>query len=91
MYSIHSNQSINELNIARRTLSATTTRREQVEVFVDGTPVQIEAGSAVIQACEAAGKDVSVIRVILLQLTHPFNSRRFLVSVIMVCLFKRND
>ncbi|KAF9127027.1 NADH dehydrogenase Fe-S protein subunit 1 ndufs1, partial [Mortierella sp. 14UC] len=29
--------------------------RNEVEVFVDGKPVKVEAGSAVIQACEKAG------------------------------------
>ncbi|KAJ3030369.1 UNVERIFIED_CONTAM: hypothetical protein HDU68_009294 [Siphonaria sp. JEL0065] len=32
--------------------------RAQVEVFIDGKPIKIEQGSAIIQACEAAGVDI---------------------------------
>ncbi|KAI9014151.1 G subunit of NADH dehydrogenase [Hyaloraphidium curvatum] len=42
----------------RRLFSATAARRAEVEVFVDGVPVKIEAGSAAIQACEKAGVSI---------------------------------
>ncbi|KAJ3166181.1 hypothetical protein HK101_011978 [Irineochytrium annulatum] len=32
--------------------------RAQVEVFIDGRPIKVEQGSAVIQACEQAGVDI---------------------------------
>ncbi|CAG8645286.1 6511_t:CDS:2, partial [Ambispora gerdemannii] len=38
-----------------RSFSLTASRYNEVEVFVDGKPVRIEQGSAVIQACELAG------------------------------------
>ncbi|KAJ3287659.1 NADH dehydrogenase (ubiquinone) 78K chain precursor, 5-prime end [Borealophlyctis nickersoniae] len=41
-----------------RTFTQTSAARAQVEVFIDGRPVKIEQGSAVIQACEAAGVDI---------------------------------
>jgi hypothetical protein len=43
-----------------RAFSATVTKKEEIEVFVDGKSVMIEQGSALIQACEKAGADVSV-------------------------------
>ncbi|RIB30843.1 NADH-quinone oxidoreductase [Gigaspora rosea] len=38
-----------------RAFSLSIPRNQQVEVFVDGNPVKIDQGSAVIQACEKAG------------------------------------
>ncbi|ANB12014.1 NADH:ubiquinone oxidoreductase 78kD subunit [Sugiyamaella lignohabitans] len=43
---------------ARRLLSSTAVRRAQVELTIDGKKVSIEAGSALIQACEKAGVTV---------------------------------
>ncbi|KAL1925829.1 uncharacterized protein VTP21DRAFT_712 [Calcarisporiella thermophila] len=43
---------------AKRCFSATTVKKEEVEVFVDGKSVKIEQGSAVIQACEKAGTPI---------------------------------
>lgn len=42
-----------------RAFSATSSKKDEVEVFVDGKSVMIEQGSALIQACEKAGVDVS--------------------------------
>ncbi|KAJ3342447.1 NADH dehydrogenase (ubiquinone) 78K chain precursor, 5-prime end [Gonapodya sp. JEL0774] len=44
--------------LARRQFSATTSRLAEVEVFINGMPIKIEAGSAVIQAAEKAGVDI---------------------------------
>lgn len=41
-----------------RLASTTATTPPPVEVFVNGNPVSIPAGSAVIQACELAGVDI---------------------------------
>ncbi|KAJ3073277.1 hypothetical protein HDU98_001895 [Podochytrium sp. JEL0797] len=41
-----------------RGFSASATPRAQVEVFIDGASVKIEAGAAIIQACEQAGVDI---------------------------------
>ena len=41
-----------------QTRSIASTATENVEVFVDGKPVMIEKGAAVIQACEKAGVDI---------------------------------
>jgi NADH dehydrogenase (ubiquinone) Fe-S protein 1 len=41
-----------------RLFSSTSVAKAEVEVFIDGRPVKIEQGSAVIQACEAAGVDI---------------------------------
>ncbi|SAM09049.1 hypothetical protein [Absidia glauca] len=41
-----------------RAFSATVTKKEEIEVFVDGKSVMIEQGSALIQACEKAGADI---------------------------------
>ncbi|KAI7854934.1 G subunit of NADH dehydrogenase [Circinella umbellata] len=46
------------LNTGVRAFSATTTKKEEVEVFIDGKSVMIEQGSALIQACEKAGADI---------------------------------
>ncbi|KAJ3415503.1 hypothetical protein HDV05_004705 [Chytridiales sp. JEL 0842] len=43
---------------ATRQFRPSAVARAQVEVFIDGRPVKIEQGSAVIQACEAAGVDI---------------------------------
>jgi hypothetical protein len=48
------------LDATVRPFSATVTKKEEVEVFVDGKSVMIEQGAALIQACEKAGADVSV-------------------------------
>ncbi|MCJ1323375.1 NADH dehydrogenase (ubiquinone) 78K chain precursor, 5-prime end [Thelotrema lepadinum] len=42
-------------NSLHRTFASTTQRRAEVELTVDGKKVSIEAGSALIQACEKAG------------------------------------
>ncbi|KAJ3084691.1 putative NADH dehydrogenase 78K chain precursor [Rhizoclosmatium globosum] len=42
----------------RRFSGAAPARANLVEVFIDGKPIKIEAGSAIIQACEAAGVDI---------------------------------
>ena|SRR5947209_3038965 len=42
-------------DIIVRAFNATASRKNEVEVFVDGQSVKIEQGSAVIQACELAG------------------------------------
>nr|CAG8502412.1 7952_t:CDS:2 [Entrophospora candida] len=42
-------------SITVRFFSSSLPIRQEVEVFVDGNPVKIEQGSAVIQACEKAG------------------------------------
>ncbi|ORX54998.1 G subunit of NADH dehydrogenase [Hesseltinella vesiculosa] len=59
---------INKAGVVRRTpalirngaraFSATTTKKEEVEVFIDGKSVMIEQGAALIQACEKAGADI---------------------------------
>ncbi|KAI8870744.1 NADH-ubiquinone oxidoreductase 78 kDa subunit [Ramicandelaber brevisporus] len=49
---------VNTASNALRKLSTSRVARDAVEVFVNGKPVQIERGSAVIQACEAAGVDI---------------------------------
>ncbi|KAG0217775.1 NADH dehydrogenase (ubiquinone) 78K chain precursor, 5-prime end [Mortierella sp. NVP41] len=41
--------------LATRHFRTSAVARNEVEVFVDGRPVKVEAGSAVIQACEKAG------------------------------------
>ncbi|ORZ18103.1 G subunit of NADH dehydrogenase [Absidia repens] len=41
-----------------RPFSATVTKKEEIEVFVDGKSVMIEQGAALIQACEKAGADI---------------------------------
>ncbi|KAG0165837.1 NADH dehydrogenase (ubiquinone) 78K chain precursor, 5-prime end [Apophysomyces sp. BC1034] len=41
-----------------RAFSATVSKKEEVEVFIDGKSVMIEQGSALIQACEKAGADI---------------------------------
>ncbi|KAI8373185.1 G subunit of NADH dehydrogenase [Radiomyces spectabilis] len=46
------------LTAGARSLHASTTRKEEVEVFIDGKSVMIEQGSALIQACEKAGVDI---------------------------------
>ncbi|PSK59482.1 NADH dehydrogenase (quinone), G subunit [Elsinoe australis] len=43
---------------ASRTFATTIPRTAEVEIFVDDQPVKIEAGSALIQACEKAGKTI---------------------------------
>ncbi|KAK8191144.1 uncharacterized protein BKA78DRAFT_352563 [Phyllosticta capitalensis] len=43
---------------ARRTFAATSNRPAEVELTIDGKKVSIEAGSALIQACEKAGSTV---------------------------------
>ncbi|KAL0091176.1 NADH dehydrogenase Fe-S protein subunit 1 NDUFS1 [Phycomyces blakesleeanus] len=48
----------NFFNTGVRAFSTTTTKKEQVEVFIDGKSVMIEQGSALIQACEKAGVDI---------------------------------
>ena len=40
---------------APRSFSTTARRRAEVELTIDGKKVSIEAGSALIQACEKAG------------------------------------
>jgi NADH dehydrogenase (ubiquinone) Fe-S protein 1 len=47
--------------IAARAFTASTHVKEEVEVFIDGKSVMIEQGAALIQACEKAGADVSVV------------------------------
>ncbi|KAI9499452.1 G subunit of NADH dehydrogenase [Zychaea mexicana] len=59
---------INKAGVARRTptllktgaraFSATVSKKEEIEVFIDGKSVMIEQGSALIQACEKAGADI---------------------------------
>ncbi|KAI8086303.1 G subunit of NADH dehydrogenase [Halteromyces radiatus] len=59
---------INKASVARRTpamiqngvraFSATVTKKDEVEVFIDGKSVMIEQGAALIQACEKAGADI---------------------------------
>ncbi|KAI8336290.1 G subunit of NADH dehydrogenase [Chlamydoabsidia padenii] len=59
---------INKASVVRRTpamiqngvraFSATVTKKEEVEVFIDGKSVMIEQGAALIQACEKAGADI---------------------------------
>ncbi|KAJ1569268.1 hypothetical protein HK405_007477 [Cladochytrium tenue] len=41
-----------------RLFSSTGARHAEVELFIDGQPVKIEQGSAIIQACEKAGVDI---------------------------------
>ncbi|KAI8848301.1 hypothetical protein BC829DRAFT_425496 [Chytridium lagenaria] len=41
-----------------RPFSASPRRLAEVEVFIDGNPIKIEQGSAIIQACEQAGVDI---------------------------------
>ncbi|KAI9352210.1 G subunit of NADH dehydrogenase [Obelidium mucronatum] len=41
-----------------RRFSVARPARAQIEVFIDGKAVKIEQGSAIIQACEAAGVDI---------------------------------
>ncbi|KAJ3039718.1 NADH dehydrogenase (ubiquinone) 78K chain precursor, 5-prime end [Rhizophlyctis rosea] len=43
---------------AARHFSRTTPSLAEIEVFIDGNPVKIEQGSALIQACEKAGVDI---------------------------------
>ncbi|EOD42893.1 putative nadh-ubiquinone oxidoreductase 78 kda subunit protein [Neofusicoccum parvum UCRNP2] len=43
---------------ARRTFAATSQRRADVELTIDGKKVSVEAGSSLIQACEKAGSTV---------------------------------
>ncbi|EKG21039.1 NADH:ubiquinone oxidoreductase 75kDa subunit conserved site [Macrophomina phaseolina MS6] len=43
---------------ARRTFAASSQRRADVELTIDGKKVSIEAGSSLIQACEKAGSTV---------------------------------
>ncbi|KAK7730189.1 ndufs1 NADH-ubiquinone oxidoreductase subunit [Botryosphaeria dothidea] len=43
---------------ARRTFAASSQRRAEVELTIDGKKVSIEAGSSLIQACEKAGSTV---------------------------------
>ncbi|KAJ3101323.1 NADH dehydrogenase (ubiquinone) 78K chain precursor, 5-prime end [Phlyctochytrium planicorne] len=43
---------------AKRAFSASVPKRAEVEIFIDGKPVKIEQGSAIIQACEQAGVDI---------------------------------
>ncbi|GAM83711.1 hypothetical protein ANO11243_017000 [Dothideomycetidae sp. 11243] len=43
---------------ATRAFASTPRRAAEVEIFVDDQPVKIEAGSALIQACEKAGKTI---------------------------------
>ncbi|RKP06925.1 NADH dehydrogenase subunit [Thamnocephalis sphaerospora] len=43
---------------AVRSFSTTHRREAEIEVFVDGKPVMIEQGAALIQACEKAGVDI---------------------------------
>ncbi|CAO3644442.1 unnamed protein product [Mucor hiemalis] len=43
--------------------AASTTVKEEIEVFIDGKFVMIEQGSALIQACEKAGADVNMRRI----------------------------
>ena len=45
-------------SISRLALHAGRFLRAEVEVFIDGKPIKIEQGSAVIQACEKAGVDI---------------------------------
>ncbi|KAJ3367060.1 hypothetical protein GGF32_000122 [Allomyces javanicus] len=42
----------------RAMLSTTRVQRDLVEITVDGKPVQVEQGAALIQACEVAGVDI---------------------------------
>jgi NADH dehydrogenase (ubiquinone) Fe-S protein 1 len=44
-----------------RAFTASHTVKEEIEVFIDGKSVMIESGSALIQACEKAGADVSIL------------------------------
>ncbi|KAI9320038.1 G subunit of NADH dehydrogenase [Dichotomocladium elegans] len=46
------------LNTGARAFSATVSKKEEVEVFIDGKSVMIEQGAALIQACEKAGVDI---------------------------------
>ncbi|CAO3645327.1 unnamed protein product [Cunninghamella echinulata] len=41
-----------------QSFSSTVTKKEEVEVFIDGKFVMIEQGAALIQACEKAGADI---------------------------------
>ncbi|EGF79451.1 hypothetical protein BATDEDRAFT_33377 [Batrachochytrium dendrobatidis JAM81] len=41
-----------------RTLHQSSSQKAQIEVFIDGRSTMIEQGSAVIQACEAAGVEI---------------------------------
>ncbi|KAJ3148621.1 hypothetical protein HDU86_007374 [Geranomyces michiganensis] len=41
-----------------RNFSRTPTARAEVEIFINGNPVMIEQGAALIQACEKAGVDI---------------------------------
>ncbi|KAJ3089714.1 NADH dehydrogenase (ubiquinone) 78K chain precursor, 5-prime end [Quaeritorhiza haematococci] len=52
-------QSVKPLrDVGRLAFSSTSKRLAQIEVFVDGKPVKIEQGAALIQACEAAGVEI---------------------------------
>lgn len=42
----------------RRTFHVQSALRAEIELFVDGKPVKIEQGAALIQACEKAGVDI---------------------------------
>ena len=44
--------------VQRRSLGTTPARLALIELFVDGKAVQVEQGSALIQACEAAGVEI---------------------------------
>ncbi|KAJ1562753.1 hypothetical protein HK405_008345, partial [Cladochytrium tenue] len=44
--------------VTPRFFSSTGARHAEVELFIDGKPVKIEQGSAIIQACEKAGVDI---------------------------------
>ncbi|KAG0191897.1 hypothetical protein DFQ28_010683 [Apophysomyces sp. BC1034] len=46
------------VNAGARSFSTTNTKRQEVEVFIDGKSVMVEQGSALIQACEKAGADI---------------------------------
>ncbi|ORX96576.1 NADH-quinone oxidoreductase [Basidiobolus meristosporus CBS 931.73] len=43
---------------ASRCFGSTAARKEEIELFIDGKPVKIEQGAALIQACEKAGVDI---------------------------------
>ncbi|TPX42089.1 hypothetical protein SeLEV6574_g05767 [Synchytrium endobioticum] len=57
---MHSVLSIRALahRLSARSFSTALPRRAEIEVFIDGKGVKIEAGSALIQACEKAGVDI---------------------------------
>ncbi|KDN47628.1 hypothetical protein RSAG8_03418, partial [Rhizoctonia solani AG-8 WAC10335] len=44
--------------VARRTFASSSARRQDITLTVDGKEVTVPQGSALIQACEAAGSNV---------------------------------